>query len=592
MNHRINALESSVTSHEKQSAKFATFTWFTGSPRRYWFLGLVSVCLLSCIPLYLIIANGVNVPYGDEYLLSGFVKTLRTGHASFETFWLPHNEHRILIPRVVFTILLPAIGWNSVALMLASWSAITGAAFFLFYGFIKTFDPSKPRLWLATVALSFLLFFSPVQRENWLWAFQLSFFLVQAGVVASLFLISFTSMNLGIRLTTAILFAGIASLSSAQGLMVWPALLITVALGEDPKKQKIIGLLVLFVAMVSLYTVYLIHYKTPSYGHIQLTQILREPLLPLSYFVGLLGSPLTFWIADNNLRTDRAIVAGSILLSLFAWFCYLNLRTRRRGKAAPWVGLGCFVLAFCMITTYGRVDIGILTGISTGRYTTHTLLLTVAILGLGYLAFSNQRRSESPLKLFGFSTFSLSVGICVLFGYVDGFHKARLEHQGRLLAKKLLPFLYYFDGKTDGCVTGPFFAFWPAPNMGIFDSALKPYTELGYVHMAKNVQFITSPTGLKGDYLTAGNANVLTAIVSVSGEIRSESNVSPDLVFVKQKGQDKFIAATELNAENLNNHERVYRWQLPLSAQLLINGDKKLEIWVYNRASNAFLKVE
>src|SRR5262249_36360483 len=297
---------------------------------------------------------------------------------------------------------LPAIGWNSVAIMVASWCAITGAAFFLFYGFIQIFDPSKPRLWLVTTGLSFLMFFSPVQRENWLWAFQLSFFLVQAGVVVSLFVISFTSINLGIRLTTAILFAGIASLSSAQGLMAWPALFLTFALSEAPRKQKIIGLLILFIAMISLYTVYLINYKTPSYGHIQLTEILRKPLLPLSYFVGLLGSPLTFWIADNNLRTDRAVVAGSILLLLFAWLGYLNLRTRRRGKAAPWVGLGCFVLAFCTITTYGRGDIGILTGISTGRYTTHTLLLTVAVLGLGYLAFSNHRPSESPLKLFGF----------------------------------------------------------------------------------------------------------------------------------------------------------------------------------------------
>jgi hypothetical protein len=182
--------------------------------------------------------------------------------------------------------------------------------------------------------------------------------------------------------------------------------------------------------------------------------------------------------------------------------------------------------------------------------------------------------------------------MCVLFGYVDGFQKARVEHQGRLLAKNLLPFLDYFDPRTDGSVTGPFFAFWPAPNMGIFESALKPYSELGFVRKEKDVQFITSPTGLNGDYRITGDANVSTAILSVSGEIRSESDVSSNLVFLKQKGQDKFIAATELDAENGNDHERIYRWQLPLSAQLLVNGDKKLEMWVYNRASNAFLKVE
>src|SRR5262249_24722472 len=127
---------------------------------------------------------------------------------------------------------------------------------------------------------------------------------------------------------------------------------------------------------------------------------------------------------------------------------------------------------------------------------------------------------------------------------------------------------------------------------GIFASALKPYSELGYVPVERNVQFNTSARRLGEDYLIGSNENVATVMMNVCGKIRCESKLSHNLFFVKQKGQDKFIAATELTAENGNDRERVYRWQLPLSAQLLVNGDKGLEMWVYNRASNAFLKVE
>jgi hypothetical protein len=64
------------------------------------------------------------------------------------------------------------------------------------------------------------------------------------------------------------------------------------------------------------------------------------------------------------------------------------------GKIAPWVGLACFVLAFCLMTALGRAGSGVDNAVICSRYTTHTLLFTIAVLALGYFAFSGQRSPD------------------------------------------------------------------------------------------------------------------------------------------------------------------------------------------------------
>jgi hypothetical protein len=618
------------------SSDLVTSSSPTRIPRPIWLIGLATASLLSCFALLFILLNGADIPYGDEFAFTGLAKAIRLGQVSFATLWAPHNEHRILIPRILFIISNTLIGWNPVALMVLSWSIITGTAFFLFQRLTAIFDPSKKCLWLALVGLTFLALFSPIQRENWLWAFQLNFFLVQAGVIVSLFLVSLPSIRFAIRLGLAILCAAVASLSSAQGLMAWPALIITVLLTEETKQRKLAALLLLCLVMALLYWAYFTNYHPPSVGHLTLHGILREPLAPFLYFLGLLGGPLTFWVSDN-LRPRLAIIFGSILLLIFGWFCYRNLVKGRRGETASWVGLASFVLGFCLMTAVGRAGFGIDNAVICSRYTTHTLSFTMAVLALGYFAFDGKgrspdrgevlgiialvfgictvvttsrhsslllaaavlvlgylavdRRHRSPTKpeFLGIMLLFLGMAVCILGGYQKELLKGSPEKQERLLAKSLLPFLAYFDPKTDGVVKGPFFALCPMPNFRIFDPFLRPYAELGYVHMQENVKFTSSSNGLKGKYSIAGNTDVPAAKVSVSGVIRCPSILSPSLVFLKQAGQDKFMGATRLDLKQADNQEMLSQWQLDLSSQFLENGQKTLEVWVYDSRTNAFL---
>ena len=51
-----------------------------------------SFCSLAALgTLALILANGVNVPFADEWWYSALVQKVRLGEATIGTFWSPNN---------------------------------------------------------------------------------------------------------------------------------------------------------------------------------------------------------------------------------------------------------------------------------------------------------------------------------------------------------------------------------------------------------------------------------------------------------------------------------------------------------------------
>jgi hypothetical protein len=295
-------------------------------PGSYRFIGLATLFLTSCFALLFILINGSNVFFNDELHLLPLIKAARLGRLTFDALWTPLNDHRPLVLRVTYIIMDQTIGLNLLAMMVLSWSIITGTALFLFQRLTAVFDFSKKRLWLALAGLCNLALFSPIQWENWLWAFQLGFFLVQAGAILSLFTVSCVSMNFVTRLMLAIFCAAVASLSLAQGLMLFPSLIIAILLTEATRLQKLIAVLMLCICAAVLYWAYFTNYRNyPHVQHFTLHEILKKPRTPFLYFAGLLGAPVAFW-APETFRLLLAIVAGCILLLAFCLFSYLNLR--------------------------------------------------------------------------------------------------------------------------------------------------------------------------------------------------------------------------------------------------------------------------
>src|SRR6476659_2803147 len=67
-----------------------------------------SVWLLLLSPFlittFFVASYGVNVPFLDEWLMPYVLRMARAGtHGFGELFWPPNNEHRIVIPKIIWT---------------------------------------------------------------------------------------------------------------------------------------------------------------------------------------------------------------------------------------------------------------------------------------------------------------------------------------------------------------------------------------------------------------------------------------------------------------------------------------------------------
>jgi hypothetical protein len=558
--------------------------------------------IAALLTLAFILLNGVNVPFADEWWYAGLVKTVGSGQASFMNFWSPNNEHRMVIPRLEFSTLAVLTHWNSKLMMIVAWVVIGILMIFLFSQFRLLKSRAHPILWTFAVSVSATTLFSLVQHENWLWAYQFAFFFIQFAVVISLFLICRSSISLGLRLLTVFLLGVAASFTSAQGLLVWPVLILCLFLTNDSLKNKIIGVLCLLMFAGITFALYFHGLPHSEELHLRAQQVMAKPQLPIFGFLGLVGNPLAYWISYER-RPHRAWIIGLSEIIVFLLLTWVLIRRRKLPEAAPWLGLGLYAYVFCLVTTYGRLGMGYTGGFLASRYTTHVLLLSIAILGLLLITLdcSDQELKRYPSWLNQatvpaafFVVFSMAV--LIIIGDIQMFKSGAIERRDRSIAKRLVPFFAYFNPEVDGTVTGPFYPLCPLRCTGIVGVGLQPLSEQGYFRQVNNVNFLESGSEATGSYHIGriGEQRYLGIVEqgwTLSGTATCE--FPADLLFIKPVGQNHFIAATMLQRIPHNGKTGdSYQWHLFLSPFILPNPATPLEMWIYNQRANEFVRVQ
>ena len=573
------------------------------SSRRRELAAALLCTIAALLTLAFILLNGVNVPFADEWWYAGLVKSVETGQASFINFWAPNNEHRMVIPRLEFSTLAVLTHWNSKVIMIVAWLVIAIVMLFLYWQFKMIFSRAYPILWAVIVGVSAMALFSLVQIENWLWAYQFAFFFIQLAVVVSLFLLCRSSISLWVRLLAANALGMAASFSSAQGLLVWPVLMLSLCLTNDSLKNKISGVLCLLMFAGVTFALYFHGLDHSRELQLRPDQIMKKPQLPLFGFLGLVGNPLAYWISFEH-RPHRAWFIGLSEIIVFLFLTWIVIRRRNLPGAAPWLGLGLYAYFFCLVTTYGRLGMGYTGGFLASRYTTHVTLLSIAILGLLLVALdrSDQESTPDPPWL---SRARVSAAFCVIFGIaallvigdVQAFKSGVIERRDRFLAKRLVPFFAYFNPEVDGTVTGPFYPLCPLSCMRIVDLGLKQLSEDGYFRQVRNASFVDSGSEVNGSYCVArlGEQRYLGIVEqgwTFSGTVSFKPGFSADLIFFKPVGQDAFIAATLLQRlPHTDNAGYSYQWRLFLSPFIIPDPGTPLEMWVYNKRANEFVKI-
>jgi hypothetical protein len=565
----------------------------------------LAIVALYCAPVALLtwfIAHfGVNVPYWDQWELVALFTKIQNGTVSFLDFWAQHNEHRIVLPKIIFAGLAFASNWNNKLEMFFS-LLLSIATFCLIYSISLQGDPSKrtqgESISLISVnILSCFIFFSLMQYENWLWGFQVAWFLVNllfVGAIACLTLL--TARLNGYAIILAGLCCFLASFSSAQGLVTWLAISPLVFVSSKPGQR--IRLTTLWIAaFIAVLLIYRLGYTNLG-PYPSIFFFFQHPLIALNFLLTLLGS-----MFEGTAIPGR--VVGFLLLVNFLSF---NIQFLKRPDSqlsrliAPWLSMGWFSIIFAIITTFGRVGLGI--GQATlPRYTTAVILLPIAIIQIWRILL--QRKGKSPIGLM-FSAFSLGVIFTMQLTanqtVIDSFHAAFPYRAEGKLCLELAGFVQQSEpkGALFSCLSylGP-------EDSYVFDK-VNPLDKLGFFSFAEvdKIKHEYIPNALVGfiDFPSVAEVYAIeenqgTFMMTGWSALVSHPRIPP-MVFLSVNNSPLF-SATEMDriprpsvASLLGSPDFLNSgWQLTIDPKFFPEDEGTLKVWVYDPIKHLFLKL-
>jgi hypothetical protein len=383
------------------------------------------VLIPAALPYLYVHAFGVNVVFADAWDMVLVFRKWFSGRLAFADLYAQHVEHRMFFPRGVELLLGSLTRYNNVAEMYLIVSCFLITAAVLLLAFRR--EIGLPLIFFVPVAL---LIFSFRQYENMLFGFQISFAFTQTfGVLALYLLYSSSRHNFRVHAFVAALgSATIASFSTAQGLLVWPAGLLGLLLGSvvRPGKKVLVGLW--GIVGVAEWVAYFVDYKTPR-GHLPLLHAVSHIGTATEYFLTLLGSAL-FWQPDHAF--SGGLVIGCLALAMF-------LATYGRGvlrEHSFWISLLFYSLFILATITLGRAGMFGVWQAAISRYTTFSILAVASIYTLlarmVFARSSGVGRVVLLVALFGIVL--LSAGI----SYRNGIEAGRVQEASRERAAHVL----------------------------------------------------------------------------------------------------------------------------------------------------------
>lgn len=327
--------------------------------------------LSSAALLWLIWTNTHHVPYLDEWETVKLVRHYRDGELIWRDFWYFHNEHRLVVPRMVSLALIELTGWNRQVEMTFN-LGLALATLGLFWHCARR--QGGGRMAAALLAPLSLIVLSFAQYENLLFPFQVNYLLAVFGGAGCLWgLLTPAAATWRSRLSFGVALVGaiVASLSTFAGLTTWVAFLPVV--WRRGKLRAVVWCAVA-VAIILPYTSGIGAVSQGTLG-LALRAMANDPTLPVRYLLAILGAPLGYPSAG---RSQVAALLGCLLVAG-------NLLAARRAGlrhiSVAWGGLALYGLACCGVTMLGRAQGGIVFAMAS-RYQSFASLWWVAALGV------------------------------------------------------------------------------------------------------------------------------------------------------------------------------------------------------------------
>ena len=320
----------------------------------------------------------VPVPIGDDW-----DRWLTYVGAPHILGWLfqQHIDHRLVFPKLLFEIDHFVFHAQARFTLLCTFllQALTAVLLWRLSGRICRQDRTERGI-LAAVIVACL--FSAQQWHNFIWPFQVQFPLLYCAVTLALFSLWKAARNNwqggAPWVVASTVAAAIATYSMANGVLLWPVLLLAALWLRMPRRW----LATLAVAALLLGPPYFYHWRK-SIPPVPLPKAQLLPRAVVLFFANL-GAPLTplaMMFHTDNARLAAAAIPGILLaLALLAGFVMLWRRREQFSNARALLIFYCVYLAGSSASmAYGRADASLFEAF-TPRYLTPTYIFWVCMV--------------------------------------------------------------------------------------------------------------------------------------------------------------------------------------------------------------------
>lgn len=375
-----------------------------------------ALILLSVLPpvllLFALLRWHVEVPYLDQWELVPLLEKFDAGELSFADLWAQHNEHRILLPKLIMLGLAAVTNWDTRYELAVSF--VLASLLFVLLVIMVWRSVSSGRNWAASGAILLLsiLVFSLNQWENWFLGWQLQVFLAAVCAVGCLYCLV-RAPGRPIWLMGAILLALAASCSFGTGVLMWPVgFLLILLLREGPRRR----LLTVWGLATALCLV--VYFNGLDTG-INVSHGIAKPRPSVypAYVLKYLGAPVINWDGGRapllDLDGALAAVAGGVGLCVWAFLVWRMWR-ERSVNTVFWLSVGVFAIACAALTAFARAGDPMGSEQATSsRYITLASFLWYSIAGLSIETspgevLTNRTRLVACLVL---SVFAVAAGV-------------------------------------------------------------------------------------------------------------------------------------------------------------------------------------
>jgi hypothetical protein len=381
---------------------------------RYRWLGLIGAGIPAIVPLLFILRFGVQFHFWDEWdpNWAGMYVKAFNGQLTFADLVAQHNEHRMVVSRLIQLAMNHFDHWNNFHVLIVGWIFVCITSIALLPLCRRTSDEYRTTRWF----LCNLLLFAPIQYQNWLWGAGGPYFLAPMFLVLILLILG-SRAGYGIKLISCLLLATAATYSNGNGVLCWPLSAILLAWPESGSEWNVKPIQKMFVVILGIgflvnVGLYLIHFKLPEFGGAQNFQ--AGPLQLCLYFLVFIGNPFAYISATNPIAIGA--IAGALLLLLILAASGYFVFAWRKGDAdlcwrmLPWLVIAAFAVGSAAMATRGRAGYGPDQALQS-RYATGSLYLPLALVNLLPLICRDMTRRRPVMEeLFDFY---IPTGFCV-----------------------------------------------------------------------------------------------------------------------------------------------------------------------------------